>query len=138
MTMSNATAAEYADSLIAGFNRLADSGAPLGLIHRDTEEWTDEAEAFEDWRDNPDTEYAEASGIDYLSDVLDIQYIVSSDRSYRGARVCIALGGPTAWINTQTEQLEVAWWSAPEYRELPRAFVNELDEALAEFWEMGA
>lgn len=136
--MSNATATEYADSLIAGFNRRADQGAPLGLVHRDTDEWTDDTEAFEDWQNNADTEYTEASGYDYLSDALDIQYIVNSDRTYRAARICIALGGPTAWINTLTEQLEVAWWSAPEYRELPKAFVDALDEALAELWEMGA
>lgn len=134
--MSNATAAEYADSLIAGINRRVDMGAPFGLVHRDTEEWTDEAEAFDDWQNNANTEYTEASGYDYLTDALDIQYIVNSDHTYHAARVCIALGGPTAWINTLTGQLEVAWWSEPVYRELPRAFVEQLDEATEELYSI--
>ena len=133
--MSNAT--EYADSLADTISAYP-AEAPFGLIYRDTEEWTDDAEAFDDWHNNADTEYTEASAGDYLSDCLDIQYIVNSDRSYRAARVCIALGGPTAWINTHTRQLEVAWWSATEYRDLPAAFCDGIDDYLAEMWEVGA
>ena len=134
--MSNAT--EYADSL-ADTIREYPAEAPFGLIRRDTEEWTDDTEAFDDWQDNPDTEYIEASAGDYLGDCcIDVQYIVNSDRTYRAARVCVAIGGPTVWINTNTEQLEVAWWSATEYRDLPRAFCDGIDDYLAEVWEASA
>lgn len=133
--MSNAT--EYADSIASGIQSNTDKGAPFGLVNRETEEWTDDAEAFDSWENDEDSPYDEAGGMDYLQDVLDIQYVVSGDRTYRGARICIAFGGPTAWINTMTSQLEVAWWSATEYRELPREFVSGLDTALEELWEMG-
>ena len=131
---SNAT--DYADSIIEQISRRTNLGAPFGLMHRDTEEWTDEDEAWEDWQNNTDTEYTEASALDYLTDVLDIHYVVSSDRQYRAARVCIALGGPTAWLNTYTGNLEVQWWSAPETRELPRTFIEQLDDALEELYSI--
>lgn len=134
--MNNAE--EYADSLAAGIEKLAAAGCPLGLVDRETGEWSDDDEAVQDWQENAETRWEEASGLDYLSDALDIQYIVNSDRSYRAARVCITLGGPTAWIDTNGGQLEVAWWSAPVYRSLPSAFISGLDDALSEYWEMGA
>lgn len=51
------------------------------------------------------------SAYDYLQDVLDIEYIVASDRkTYLGARVLVAFGGPNIWINTRTNTVEGAWW----------------------------
>lgn len=122
-------AAQYADSLIEGISRSTDEGAPFG--HTDEyDHWHDVSECPED------CEGMEASAMDYLSDALDIHYVIGSDREYRGARVCIALGGPTAWLNTYTGELEVSWWSAPETRELPKDFIDGLDGALSDLWEM--
>ena len=121
--MSNAT--DYANSIASQIERDADHGTPFGIVSDD----------------NPVTDREngeDVTAMDWLADVLDIQYLVSSDRQYRGARVCIAFGGPTAWINTHTGQLEVAWWSATEYRDLPRRFTAPLDDALEELWDMGA
>ena len=50
------------------------------------------------------------SGFDYLSDALDIEYIVSADKTYKGARVLVAFGGPNIWINTLTKEVEGYWW----------------------------
>jgi len=50
------------------------------------------------------------SGFDYLQDALDIEYITTSDKQYKGARVLISFGGPDIWINTQTEEIEGYWW----------------------------
>lgn len=121
--MSNAS--DYADSLSEELWALSEAGTPFGVCSDD----------------NPilDRENGEeGSAMDYLADALDIQYIVDSDRKYRAARVLIAFGGPNAWINTLTSQLEVAWWSATEYRNLPSDFINGLDDALEELWGMGA
>lgn len=134
--MSNATG--YADSLAADIQRRADHGAPFGLKNRDTEEWTNDETAFQSWLNDEETEWEEASALDWLNDVLDIQYLVNGDRTYRAARILIAFGGPTAWIDTRTGNLEAAWWSATECRALPDAFISGLDDALAELWEMGA
>lgn len=58
-----------------------------------------------------DNEYGETqTAFDYLSDVLDIEYIVNSKKEYLGARVLVAFGGPNIWINTRTKQVEGYWW----------------------------
>ena len=50
------------------------------------------------------------SGWDYLSDVLDINYILNADRSYKGARILVAFGGPNIWIDTEKQTVEGSWW----------------------------
>ncbi len=123
--MSTELAAEYADSLVEQIRENVSNGTPFGVSTED--------EPILD-REPGD----EGSAMDYLSDVLDIQYIVDSDRTYRAGRVLITFGGPNAWVNTQTSNLEVAWWSDTEYRSLPAEFISGLDGALEELWEMGA
>ncbi len=73
---------------------------------------------------------------DYLSDVLDIQYIVSSSREYLGARVLVAFGGPNIWINTQSGIVEGYWWWDTAFA----SFNDEidLDDFLSELWDCGA
>jgi hypothetical protein len=117
--MSNAS--DYADQLANAINSNTANGTLFGMS--------------EGYGDTPEGDPVLA--YEYLDDVLDIQYIVSSDREYVGARILIEFGGPNAWINTLTGQLEVSWWSAPEYRALPSEFIAALDAALSEFWEMG-
>lgn len=130
-------AEEYAESLSSQFQSWADAGAPFGWIN-DTDEWTgDEPDGWrtDDTYDIREDGYREADALDYLSDVLDIQYLVTSDARYRAARICIAFGGPTAWIDTRTGLLEVQWWSAPVTRSLPEKVIDGLDAALEELWE---
>lgn len=50
------------------------------------------------------------SAFDYLADALDIEYIVTSDKQYKGARVLVAFGGPNIYINTLTKEIEGYWW----------------------------
>ena len=52
----------------------------------------------------------EFSAYDYLSDVLDINWILNNDRTYKGARVLVAFGGPNIWIDTNLGQVEGYWW----------------------------
>jgi|TARA_R100001086_G_scaffold33229_1_gene15073 hypothetical protein len=47
---------------------------------------------------------------DWMEDVLDIQYIINQDKTYRGARILVAFGGPNIWVNTQSGQVEGYWW----------------------------
>jgi len=51
------------------------------------------------------------SGFDYLNDALDIQYIVTGQGEYIGARVLVAFGGPNIWVNTHTNIVEGFWGS---------------------------
>lgn len=49
-------------------------------------------------------------GYEYISDALDIEYIVNKDKEILGARILVAFGGPNIWINTRTKQVEGYWW----------------------------
>ena len=55
---------------------------------------------------NPDT----LSGFDYISDVLDINWILDSNREFKGARLLVAFGGPNIWIDTDKQTVEGHWW----------------------------
>lgn len=96
----------------------------------DQEEPPTRADIMGDWE--------EAGGYDYLRDVLDIRYVIASDRTYRDAEICIGLGGPNVWIHTATKTVEVWWAFEHASRPLPSSYVDALDEAAQEAWEMGA
>ena len=46
----------------------------------------------------------------FMEDALDIQYIINQDKTYRGARILVAFGGPNIWVNTQRGEVEGYWW----------------------------
>ena len=73
-------------------------------------------------------------GYDYLADALDIEYIVSSEKKFLGARVCVAFGGPTIWINTKTKTVEGYWWNETEFASYDHDYMD-LDSVLEELWE---
>ena len=50
------------------------------------------------------------SGWDYVEDSLNIEYMISSEGQYLGARILVAFGGPDIWINTRNQTVEGAWW----------------------------
>lgn len=56
---------------------------------------------------NPDT----LSGFDYIADALDINWILDSNREFKGARILVAFGGPNIWIDTYTQTVEGTWWT---------------------------
>jgi len=47
----------------------------------------------------------------WMEDVYDIQYVINQDKSYRGARLMVAGGGPTIWVDTQANEVEGYWAS---------------------------
>lgn len=72
------------------------------------------------------------TAFDYLQDALDIEYIVNSKGEYKGARVLVAFGGPTIWVNTRTNTVEGYWWADS----CTAKFKDNigLDYALEELW----
>jgi len=73
------------------------------------------------------------SGFDYLSDVLDIEYITDSKKQYLGARVLVAFGGPNIWINTRTKNVEGYWWQDSSIQSFHDDAMG-LDDALEELF----
>ena len=76
--------------------------------------------------DEPMTAY------DYLTDVLDIEYIIGSDGGYRGARILVAFGGPNIWVDTKSMTVDGSWWMD----HFSQSFDDEigLDDALEDLY----
>jgi hypothetical protein len=81
----------------------------------------------------PSDEDEGCSASDYLSDVLDIEYIVDSKANYLGARVLVAFGGPNIWINTRSNVVEGYWWGDSAQADFTDSL--GLDDLLSELWE---
>lgn len=129
--MSITTATEYAQSIADQITARTNAGYPFGVRHVvSDEEFVSLDDALEEFPNSPESDFTDASAMYYLEDVLDINYILNADRTYKAARICIAFGGPTAWINTLTSEVEAAWWSETVRVELPREFIEQLDYAL--------
>ena len=77
-------------------------------------------------------EQEDYSAMDYLESVLDIEYVVGNKGDYRGARILVAFGGPTIWINTRTNQVEGAWWQDSAHATFNDAI--GLDETIEELF----
>lgn len=59
-----------------------------------------------------DKEYSNYEGpcaADYLEDVLDINYVINADKSYKGVRLLVAFGGPNIWIDTVNQEVQAYW-----------------------------
>lgn len=125
--MSIETATSYATNVVKQITARVESGYLFG--HLDNLGY---------WHDIDECETSgeceAATALDYLEDILDINYIVSSDKQYKAARIMIAYGGPSAWINTLSREVECAWWSSTVRVALPIEFCEELDIALEELY----
>ena len=67
-------------------------------------------------------EKREETAHDWMEDVYDIRYYINRDKSYLGAEIMVAGGGPTVWVNTYTKQVE-GYWGGDKVLE---PFIDEL------------
>lgn len=71
------------------------------------------AESLTNPHEPVENEYGEIEGdaMDWLSDALDFQWIISSDKTeILGARILVAFGGPDIWVDTKRGVVEGYWW----------------------------
>ena len=47
---------------------------------------------------------------DWMEGVYDIEWICHQDKTYKGARLLVAGGGPNIWVNLQTNIVQGYWW----------------------------
>lgn len=73
---------------------------------------------------------------DYFQDALDIEYVVGSDRSYRGVRVMVACGGPNIYVDTMEKAVTLFWWTDSARYLLSCDAVDAVDECFEELWDM--
>ena len=72
-------------------------------------------------------------GMDYLNDVLDIEYTVNGEGQYLGARILVAFGGPNIWVDTRRQTVEGAWWG-DYYTESYNTDAMDIDDACSEIF----
>lgn len=89
-----------------------------GLDQTDAKEYAEDGEEFTAW--------------DYIRDVLDINWILHNDRTYKGARLLVAYGGPNIWIDTVNEKVQGYWWG--DYAEASFSDNIGLDDVLQELF----
>ena len=46
---------------------------------------------------------------EWMEDVYDIEWITFQDGTFKGARLLVAGGGPTIWVNVKTDEVEGYW-----------------------------
>ena len=88
---------------------------------------------------NEDGDYYDSEGYGtspytWLEDALDIEVRCGLDGEYRGARVLVAFGGPTIWVDTRGV-VDGAWWFENYSALFSGDVANELDEAISEYWQ---
>jgi|TARA_R100000482_G_scaffold96873_1_gene41159 hypothetical protein len=60
-------------------------------------------------KDEETGEKREETAHDWMEDVYDIEWITFQDGTFKGARVLVAGGGPTIWVNVKTDEVEGYW-----------------------------
>lgn len=74
------------------------------------------------------------SAVDYTQDVLDIEYIVSRDKSYKSARLLVAFGGPNIWIDLNDEKVKGYWWGDYAEANIYGDFMREIEQWIEELY----
>ena len=46
----------------------------------------------------------------WMEDVYSIEWICHQDKTYKGARLMVAGGGPNIWVNLQRDVVQGYWW----------------------------
>ena len=57
---------------------------------------------------NPDDKDSRTASA-WMEDVYDIEWITFNDGTFKGARLLVAGGGPTIWVNVKTDEVEGYW-----------------------------
>ena len=72
----------------------------------------------------------------YFSDVLDIEYTISSRGDYLGARIAVAFGGPNIYIDTREGYVKGYWGTDRAERWIPSEICEEIDSIMEEYYDM--
>lgn len=73
---------------------------------------------------------------DYMSDILDFEYTITSRKEYKSVKIWVTLGGPNVWIDTELGSVCLAWGTDREEYYLNRIVCDEIDAIFEEFYNM--
>lgn len=81
------------------------------------------------------TEDGEAtSPWEYISEALDFEFTVGSDRELRYARILVAFGGPNIWVDTRGS-VDGYWWGEEAHARIAPSACDELMEAIRDYYD---
>lgn len=72
---------------------------------------------------------------DYLSDVLDYEFTIDSQKEYKSAKIWVTLGGPNVWIDTAERAVKLAWGTDRAEYLLDWDVCDEIDDIMREIYE---
>lgn len=100
--------------------------------NQDSEEYT----CQECGKTFPEDELEAYTVCDWLCDALDIEYTVSSRLDYVAARIYVALGGPTVWIDTRDNAAHLSWGTDTAWYPLDTDTAAAVDAEAEECYDM--
>ena len=72
---------------------------------------------------------------DYLSDALDYEFTIDSQKEYKSAKIWVTLGGPNVWIDTAERAVKLAWGTDREEYPLDWDMCDEIDDIMQDIYE---
>lgn len=72
---------------------------------------------------------------DYMRDVLDFEYTITSRREYKSVKIWVTLGGPNVWIDTRDSYIRLAWGSEREEYPLDYDVCDEINDIFEEYFD---
>lgn len=74
---------------------------------------------------------------DYIcDDVLDYDFTLNSQKELTGVRLWVTIGGPNVWIDTNDNEIKLAWGTDRESLWLPSEIAQELTDCMREMLEL--
>ena len=67
----------------------------------------------------------------YLYDNFGLRVVYDlcgGDKAYRSCKICVAIGGPGIWIDTETGNIEGYWWGKRCSVPMPKYIIDMIDE----------
>ena len=72
---------------------------------------------------------------DYMRNVLDFEYTITSRREYKSVKIWVTLGGPNVWIDTRDSYIRLAWGSEREEYPLDYDVCDEINDIFEEYFD---
>lgn len=73
---------------------------------------------------------------EYLDNILDVNYTISSRGEYRSASICIACGGPNIYIDTDDAYVKLYWGGTRAQAPISYNVRDEIDAIMEEWYEL--
>lgn len=70
----------------------------------------------------------------YFDDALDIEYTISGNMDFLGARIAVTLGGPNIYINTRTGYVEGYWGTDKAEAWIPSEVCDEINTIFEDYY----